>query len=101
MELPVQDKKTGKWYKVKLGGKDHRLVLRMHALLVLTGSLFTLTLMAFFAAATQGRPYSQEICIAFALGTLLAGKRAHTYYGEVQNMLDGLIAKHKSEHPHQ
>lgn len=99
MDFPVKDKKTGKWYKVKLGGNDHRLVLRMHAFCTLTGALFALTLMALFAASTEGRPYSREICIAFAIGTILAGRRAYIIYSEVERVLDGLIAKYISEHP--
>lgn len=99
MNVSVKSPKTGKFYNIRLGGNDQRLMLRMHTLLALTGSLFALSVMALFATMTEGRPYSQEICLAFVIGTLLAGKRALTLYREVKKMLDMIVVKHESQHP--
>ena len=57
--------------------------------------------MAFFAATTGGRPYSQEIFLALVIGTFIAVKRALTIYGEVKKRLEELVAKYESEHPWQ
>lgn len=99
MDIPVRSRKTGKLYNITLGGGEQRLVVRLYTLLGLTGSLTALTVMSFFAATTGGRPYSQEIFFAFAVGTFIAGTRAYALYGEVKKMLDMLVAKHESKHP--
>jgi hypothetical protein len=99
MNVSVKSRKTGRFYSITLKGNDHRLVLRMHTLLGLTGSLFALSAMSLFATMTAGRPYSQEIFFAFAIGTLIAGKRALTLYREVKKMLDMIVIKHESQHP--
>jgi hypothetical protein len=99
MNLSVKSRKTGKCYNVLLAGNDKRLILRLYTLLGLTGSLFALTLMSFFAFSTQGRVYSQEVFLAFSFATLIVGKRAHSTLRQAKAMLDVLIAKHESEHP--
>lgn len=101
MDVSVKSRKTGKLYNITLGGNDQRLLIRSHTLFGLSGTLTVLTVMAFFAATTGGRPYSQEIFLALVIGTFIAVKRALTIYGEVKKRLEELVAKYESEHPWQ
>lgn len=101
MNVSVKDKKTGKWYNVLLAGKDKHLVLRLYTFLGLTGSFTALTLMAYFAYASQGRPYSQEIFLAFAVATVIVAKRAYGLWGEATRMLSAHIAEYKKNHPNE
>ncbi len=100
MNVSFKHPKTGNWYNVDLSGDNKHLVLRFYTFLGLTGSLSALTAMSFFAFATQGRPYSQEVFLAFAIVTILVSKRAYMLYVAVKNMLHSLIPKNENEHPH-
>ena len=101
MNLSFKDKKTGKWYNADLEGANKQLVLRFYTFLGLTGSLLSLTAMSYIAYSSQGRQHSQEVFLAFAIVTILVGKRAFTLSVEVRNMLHSLIPKNENEHPHQ
>ena len=100
MNLSFKDQKTGKWYNADLVGANKRLVLRFYTFLGLSGSFSALTAMSFFAFATQGRPYSQEVFLAFAIVTILVCKRAYMLSVAVKEMLHSLIPKNENKHPH-
>ena len=100
MNISVKSPKTGKFYNIALGGNDARLMLRMQTFLTLTGALSALTAMSLFAAMTSGQPNSQEIFLAFAIVTLLTGRRALTVFSEVKKRINELIIKYELEHPH-
>ncbi len=100
MNISVKSSKTGKFYNIALSGNDARLMLRMQTFLALTGALSALTAMSLFATMTAGQPHSQEIFLAFAIATLLAGKRAMTVFSEVKKRINELVTKFELEHPY-